>query len=1509
MAGDVFGFHVHRVCRVRGGSATAEDLIPLAHEAFRVGDEEVVTEGAGLHDGVLAWPSVVASAGAMVVLGEPGAGKTSLLEDLTEGLPRVVEAWGGTIDACLWVSGADLTEGSYQDELGRHFDALPPAGDVAGDAGVLTVVLDQADESPLRAHLPRRLKKSLRNRDTSRVRFLMACRTADYPDTMTPVLSDAFRTCRCVDLAPLSREEAVALADSAQVAGEELVAAAEAAGAAVLASIPLTLELLVLTYRADGRLHGTPEDLFVRGVRRLADDPDPHRLSRAVITTAPQRLQVAGRIAAWMLLSGRRTVWRGTAFAAGAFDLLGDMLAGGKEQTPSGSYDVTPQVLEETLATALFTAPDDNRVTLRHSSVAAYLAARYLTDWETTQRQLENLFLVGAPVGGTASIPSPLRETAAWLVALNPTATNWLADADPESLAVHSALVRSDEVRRLTVTRLLERAAQVELGDTRWDLSRWDLRHPLLADQLADVLEAVSSDEAGEWETRARVRLAVRLAQEAGSAHLRLADALLRLVKDDAWHQTERRSAARAAFACDADRSVPVLKRVLASLAEPSYAKKTDPGHDLRGTLLALLWPDHLDVSTMLAALRPPTPQLYGMNAHFLETMPKDCPDEGLSDVLAWVQKVVLQPDPSSAGFVFASHRIETRLIDSLIDRVLSGRDAAQHVDTVAKILLALLREYSKVRFPNCLQPEGRGDESPGTRSLRRLFARALVSEAVRAKVHPREAAWLIVYDWELPMSLRSPDTSAPEPRRQLLDGTDFAWALEQTNQAATSGDKEIVAAYGELAARLFPLGEHEAFELGYDDKHPAWPYLRTYYDPIDLNSTLATSLRRSHHAETRSWAEAPEFVAEQARLLAQARDGDNDSLWQLLWRLRANLRTGQLESPSGPIRTWPGTKALADDLSDLPELALRYLTTEHDHAHSWLEQSLHNKRSWAGYALLTELHHDGCLADLPNTVWGSWTAAILTEFLGTSTSYTEAVRQDLLRRAASHAPESLARRITQLVPAALAHARQPIEVNPVNPSWAKPLCTAMEDLALRLSAWLGVAPIEADSAGESESAGRGGTLSLPDGDEVYDAALRTWHGLLGSLLASGSGTAEDIIDTALHGHPESPGAVEATVLAAHTLLATDAEANWPRVKAFTATDAGLGRRLAEACARTEIHKQIQSSLNEGELADLYLWLSDLYAPEEDEPRLGVHSVSASEEAQEWRDGLPRELSRRATVEAVRQLRHLTVKYPDRLSIAAALVSATKQHAAASWKQVRLEDVVRVLRDPARRVIRTSTDLLDVVHEILEQVGRDLPSHGELMWDRTPGSRSRKKSATTTDTESVPDTWRPKPEAALCAYLAHELNLRLAGHRVAVNREVLIHPTDAYGAGDRTDILIDAQPSSRDDLGSAPDGPLKLVIEVKGSWNPGITTAQGEQLSGRYLPEVQTNVGIYLVGWYPVELWDAKGDSRKTQAKKLEPGTLLADLQDQAARLSEAGSVHLRAMVITIPRPHRQVDL
>jgi hypothetical protein len=257
------------------------------------------------------------------------------------------------------------------------------------------------------------------------------------------------------------------------------------------------------------------------------------------------------------------------------------------------------------------------------------------------------------------------------------------------------------------------------------------------------------------------------------------------------------------------------------------------------------------------------------------------------------------------------------------------------------------------------------------------------------------------------------------------------------------------------------------------------------------------------------------------------------------------------------------------------------------------------------------------------------------------------------------------------------------------------------------------------------------------------------------------------------------------------------------------------------------------------------------------------------------------------------------------LAIAAALIAATRQYATATWEHVRLEDVTPVLRDRFRRIIRDSSDLLDVVYETLEHIAGELPSHCELLWDRTRGMPAKKGTTTTSAVAAIPDTWRPKPEAALSAYIAHELNLRLAGHKISVNREVLILPTNPYGMGDRTDILIEAHPTPGHDHDAAEPGPVRLVIELKGPWNRDIATAMETQLADRYLPEAKATVGIYLIGWYPIEMWDVTRDPNRTRAKAWTFDTLTADLAAQASALSDARAVRLKAVVITIPRPHR----
>ncbi|WP_280255796.1 hypothetical protein [Nocardia wallacei] len=681
---------------------------------------------------------------------------------------------------------------------------------------------------------------------------------------MTSVLSEAFGACYCVDLAPLSREEAVQLADSAGVAGEALIERVEQASATVLASIPLTLEMLVRTYRADGDLPDTPESLFARGVELLAEDPNPARLNGALETTAAQRLAVAGRIAAWTLLSGHRTVWRGHGLEAGHFDLPGADIVGGSETTTAGAFDVNANVVRETLATALFTGPDQNRVAVRHSSVAAYLAARYLVDRGTTAPQLANLLMVGSPDGESASIPVPLRETASWIVTMSPSSTQWLAAADPESLAVHSALVRSDEVRRITVEKLLERAARVELSDTQWSLARWDLHHPLLAEQLADVLESAPAAAIQDWDTTARVRIAVRLARDATIADPRLVAALLMLAANNAWHPTERRLAAQAAFELAPERSAPELVAVLESLNSNADDELADREHLLRCTLLSLLWPNHIGLTMMLTSLRNPPAYLYGTITVF-RTFPRAVSDEQIADVLAWTRSAVCHPGSAEAGFVFTDDYLEESLLDSIFDRALGAREAETHLKVLAQIVMCLFQQDRDAPLPPSLQPDESGGEPPHIRNLRRMLAQALVEEAAHTQLSARYAAWMIVRDWTADSTIRWSTPSDHPVRRQLLGTEDFAWAVDQVANAASTSREAIVEIYGELAGFLFARQNESAMALASNEQHPAWPYLKRYVQPQpEVAEDAAPRRTPSTERYEPRWSQ-PEFLADLA--------------------------------------------------------------------------------------------------------------------------------------------------------------------------------------------------------------------------------------------------------------------------------------------------------------------------------------------------------------------------------------------------------------------------------------------------------------------------------------------------------------------------------------------------------------------------------------------------------------------------------------------------------------------
>jgi hypothetical protein len=414
--------------------------------------------------------------------------------------------------------------------------------------------------------------------------------------------------------------------------------------------------------------------------------------------------------------------------------------------------------------------------------------------------------------------------------------------------------------------------------------------------------------------------------------------------------------------------------------------------------------------------------------------------------------------------------------------------------------------------------------------------------------------------------------------------------------------------------------------------------------------------------------------------------------------------------------------------------------------------------------------------------------------------------------------------------------------------------------------------------------------------DESRAYALHVWEIMLSALLTANDGRASDIALQAM-----TVGATEerhrsVAVRAAKVLLSVRAADHLPEVMTVASTAPALEREIAVACASDHRERDIIAALDEEQLADLYRWLSGLFPPETDVYIQGTHFIGPEEEARDWRDQVLQRISERGTQQAVRALAKLRDEYPERLILTSNLLRARTNLATSAWFPPSPEQLAALFEDARRRLVRSENELADLLIEVLNAMGGDLPAHGELLWDRLPRRVLK-------DTP-LEEAWLPKMEPALSAYVCHELTNRLKGRGLAVNREVLVRPTDASGAGDRTDIQVEATMRHNAVSGLVPDR-VAVVIEIKGPWNRELMTAQRDQLAKRYLPETNTDTGIYLVPWYSLDQWTDERDYRRARVRNLERDHLLRELQDQAREILTELSSSIEVLLLDIPRPHR----
>ncbi len=653
------------------------------------------------------------------------------------------------------------------------------------------------------------------------------------------------------------------------------------------------------------------------------------------------------------------------------------------------------------------------------------------------------------------------------------------------------------------------------------------------------------------------------------------------------------------------------------------------------------------------------------------------------------------------------------------------------------------------------------------------------------------------------------------------------------------------------------------------------WVHVSWWFDPVRVDSELALrwQRRRRNDQPEATPGDIAAFHQRLRQLLVDAEAGEPDAFWQLahFLQLEPDTAKGRLRQDDNLLNL-PGAAVLpADHPERLTEAALRYLCVHHDHSADWLGRGVLDRRAWAGFLAFALLHRRDRLGELPPERWACWTHALIDSI--TSLDDRANLQRKLLAAAAQYVPERLGTCVKEYVRAELTRSSSPFGVRLIDPTWALPIADAFAEVTTEIAAAITAtdnAPFRLDS------------------DEHRAIAMEAWETMVRALIDAGDARGAELALSQLQTRTDAPIALTLAGRAGRVLLRADIENGLAAVLTASAARLSIGREVALTTASAHDSRALLEARSVEDLVRVFRWLSQVFPAEKDPAwRLEAHFDGPEEEARRWRDSALDVLATLGTDEAVDALIGLRDAFPERQFLVYCLVRARRSAAAERWRAPQPSDVAKLLDNATRRFARTDGELLEILLETLDQIGADLPQHGDLLWNHQANGG-----------------WRPKYEYALQAYLAHELTLRLAGQGLIVNREVMVKPTDPLtGAGDRTDILVEATTRTKTTDGTIAYR-VAVVVEIKGSWNQQIHTAQQTQLADRYLVAADSSAGIYLIGWYPLEPW-TNDDNRKRAAARLSKDSLLASLNEQATDIARTNAGRTIPYLLDVHLPQR----
>lgn len=540
----------------------------------------------------------------LILLGEPGLGKTTVMEEEFLTLKQQLSP----NETALYFDLGSYTEASHL--INEVFNTQVVLDWMDGN-GVLHLFLDSLDEGrihikPLTRHLSRELKKL----PADRLKLRIACRSAEWPNTFTETLEslwpkteedkDKPSKIEQFSLIPLVQRNVKEAALESGLNPEAFVKEIVEKEIVPWAERPVTLNLLLSTFKKEGALPATKWSLYETGCTQLCEESEDRKDAGIQASlTSSQRMAIAGKVFALMLLANKSYIWQGPTGEQGAeFGLQYDDILGRIDFGGGRSIDLPPEQVTEVINTGLFSSRGRHIVVPAHMTYAEFLTARHISSSPINSKATLSLI-----TGADGHLVPQLYEVAGWISSVSPELFNMIASIDPtELLRGDLSQIPSEQIEYLVECCL----NGVEDGRVAWpffrDMSLGKLSHPKLAEQLERHIE-----DSANRDTR---YLAIRIAEACELTEL---SSLFADIALDRTGDIQTRKAATGAVKeiGDADSCLRLLPL--------ARGDDDDPDDSLKGWSLNALWPDHISASELFTYITPEkSDSIIGGYQHFL---------------------------------------------------------------------------------------------------------------------------------------------------------------------------------------------------------------------------------------------------------------------------------------------------------------------------------------------------------------------------------------------------------------------------------------------------------------------------------------------------------------------------------------------------------------------------------------------------------------------------------------------------------------------------------------------------------------------------------------------------------------------------------------------------------------------------------------------------------------------------------------------------------------------------